>query len=282
MENWVKKLGWVGLVLSIIVSGFSRYLDFKDAQALGLSAGIWLSIGLGVFFISIVTLILWWQREIGIRVKETKKPIQPVAIQETSRDVQDIEKEYATKFLKGLEVLQFENVAQLYDYVASRLQKATKCVDDITWGSRKVYRTEVEDAAYQNYLKAIEVVCKRGTVTYREVSSLTDGHYFERSINLVKKGYYSYHLGYYDISNVRVPLISYIIIDSSEVILGFYRVPMLQPEGEVYINVRHPLLVKLFEDYFETLWLGSTKIKEGNKISWDIVEQIAKGLDVKM
>jgi len=268
MENWVKKLGWAGVIISVIINGFSRYLDFKDAQALGISADIWLSIGLGLFFIAIITLILWWQREMRNRAKETRKPIQQNNIEEIPR--------------QGHELLQFENVAQLYDYVTSKLQEATNSVDDITWGSRKVYRTEVQEAAYQNYLKTIEAVCIKGTVTYREVSSLTDEHYFERSISLVKKGYYSYHLGYYDISKIKVPLMSYIIIDSSEVILGFYRAPVLQPEGEIYINVSQPMIVKLFEDYFETLWAGSTKLKEGNRIAWDVIEQIAKKLNVKM
>ena len=57
---------------------------------------------------------------------------------------------------------------------------------------------------------------------------------------------------------------------------------MLQPEGEIYINVSQPMIVKLFEDYFETLWAGSTKLKEGNRIAWDVIEQIAKKLNVKM
>jgi len=82
MEDWVKKLGWAGVIISAIINGFSRYLDFRDAQALGISADIWLSIGLGLFFIAIITLILWWQREMSNRAKETRKPTQQNNIEE--------------------------------------------------------------------------------------------------------------------------------------------------------------------------------------------------------
>ena len=179
--------------------------------------------------------------------------------------------------LRGGEVLPFENVAELYDYVTAKLSTASKSVDDITWGSRKGYRTKVERETYEKYLKAIEGVCEKETIKYREVSSLTDEHYFRRALNLIKKGYYSYHLGYYDISKNPVPLISYIIIDSKEVVLGFYR----GPEGEVYLSVRQFDLVKLFESYFETLWDRSTKVKEADWVNEDLINQIKKKLNIE-
>ena len=178
-------------------------------------------------------------------------------------------------------MLPFENVAELYDYVAVKLSTTSKSVDDITWGSRKGYRTKVEEEAYENYLKAVESVCRKGTIKYREVSSLTDEHYFRRSLNLIEKGYYSYHLSYYNISENPVPLMSYIIIDSKEVVLGFYRVPLLSSEGEVYLSVSQPILVRLFEDYFETLWAGSVKVKEASMVNYDLINQIKKKLNIE-
>ncbi len=187
----------------------------------------------------------------------------------------------ATKNLQMVYILPFETVGKLYNYVAEKLNSASKSIDDITWGSRKGYRTEAEEKAYNNYLEAIEAVCKKGTVKYREISSLTDEHYFWRSMNLIEKGYYSYHAGYYDISENTVPLMSYIIIDSKEVVLGFYRVPTLPSEGEIYLSVSQPMLVNLFKDYFETLWVGSVKIKEAKTINCDILNQIKKNLNIK-
>src|SRR5271165_221939 len=179
----------------------------------------------------------------------------------------------------GVEPVQFEGVRELYDYVAGKLNTATTSVDDITWGSRIGYRTQLEEQSYRNYLNAIDGACKRGNVIYREVSSFSSEHYLHRSEYLIKKGYYSYHLGYYDISAVKVPLMSYIIIDSSDVILGFYRVPLLPSEGEIYISVTQPFIVKFFKDYFETLWAGSTKIKEANIINSSVLNNVKNRLN---
>lgn len=81
------------------------------------------------------------------------------------------------KRLQGAEVLHFENVAQVYSYVASKLHGVSKSVDDITWGSRVAYRTGAEKEAYEDYLKAMEAVCEGQNIEYREISSLTDKHY---------------------------------------------------------------------------------------------------------
>jgi hypothetical protein len=190
-----------------------------------------------------------------------------------------IEKEI--KSLPGVEVIQFETVSDVYNYVAAQLRSATKSVDDITWGSRKGYRTKIEEQAYEHYLKAIELVCKKGNIKYREVSSLSDEHYFNRSMHLIKKKYYNYHLGYHDLSKTKVPLMSYIIIDSEQVILGFYRVPTLSPEGEIQLTITQPTIVKLYEDYFETLWSSSDKIKDTTKINHDLIGKIRKKLNIK-
>ena len=63
MGKGIKRLGWGGVVLSSLNTLFSRYLDYRDAEALGLSADVWLTIGLGVFFASVIALLLWWQKE---------------------------------------------------------------------------------------------------------------------------------------------------------------------------------------------------------------------------
>lgn len=183
--------------------------------------------------------------------------------------------------LHGIDVLQFENVAELYNHVETKLSTASKSVEDITWGSRKSYRTKVEQEAYVNYVAAIEKVCSKGNINYREVSSLSDENYFRRSMNLIDKQYYSYHLGYYDISEITVPLISFIIIDAKEVILGFYRVPSLDSEGEIYLSITQPDTVKLFKDYFEVIWVRSDKVKDADLVNHDLINQIKHKLNIE-
>lgn len=200
-------------------------------------------------------------------------------INETDEKMIDLIEEI--KKLGGVEIKSFEGTDEVFSYVARKLRAARKSVRDITWGLRKIYhyRTVAEKEAYEDYLKAMEEACRKG-VEYREISSLSDEHYFQRAKNLIDKGYYNYHLGYYDISATPVPLMSFIIIDD-EVIAGFYRVPTLPSEGEVYLTITHPYIVRLFKDYYETLWADSIKIKEGNNINYKYLEQIRKRYEGK-
>lgn len=258
----------IGVILPASVAIIVSVLDLFDL----LTSLPWLKERLTPIILLLIALFItfevYQERDYSLK---TESDIQ----KSTNRLVEEI------KSLHGVEVIRFEDVAKFYDYISGKLNTASKSVDDITWGSRKGYRTKVEEEAYNNYLKAQEQVCKKGTIKYREVSSLTDQHYFQRSMNLIDKKYYSYHLGYYDISANPVPLMSFITIDSKEVLSGFYRVPRLPSEGEVYLSVSQPNLVKLFEDYFETLWVGSTKIKEADIINHDQIEAIKKKLKIE-
>ncbi|MCJ7572209.1 MAG: hypothetical protein MUO82_10115 [Candidatus Thermoplasmatota archaeon] len=185
------------------------------------------------------------------------------------------------KKLPGVEVMQFEDAADVYNYVTTQLITAEKSVDDITWGSRKGYRTKNEAKAYKKYVDVIEKVCKKDIIKYREISSLSDENYFNRSMHLIEKGYYNYHLGYYDTLKIQLPLMSFIIIDSKKVIVGFYRVPVLSPEGEIYLCITNDNIVRLYIDYFATLWTGSDKIKDTTNINENLISQIKEKLNIK-
>jgi hypothetical protein len=181
---------------------------------------------------------------------------------------------------QAAKVFRFKDVAESYEHIVKRIDGAECSVDDITWGSRTGYRTKPELDAYKGYAQCLDRVCSKGRVKYREISSLANEEYFRRSVDLLNKNYYSYHLGYYDTSSVRMPpLISYVIIDRAEAIFGFYRAPVLPIDGEIHVRVTDKDLVDLFCDYFETLWTGSIKIKESAKIDWDRIEAIANRLE---
>jgi hypothetical protein len=175
-----------------------------------------------------------------------------------------------------LRIIEFKNVGEVYDYVADKLLAANDTVEDITWASYTGFRTEQEQHSYQNYLRAMEDVCKKGYVMYKEISSLSDTHYFQRAENLLQ--YYSYHLAYHDISAIDVPLISYILIDTKEVILGFYKVTGVTRafEGIVYLSIQNPLMIKFFHDYYEKIWSSAEKLNEANKINTKRLEEIGE------
>lgn len=181
---------------------------------------------------------------------------------------------------KSINLRQFDNIKDVYEHVAIRLLGAKHTIQDLTWGSYTGYRTEDEQHAYDEYVKTMHTVCQKGTIEYKEVSSLSDAHYFGRATSLFE--YYSYHLGYHDISTVKVPLISYIIIDGREVVAGFSRIPGTKtpPEGIAYMSARNPLVVKFFENSFEAIWATSEKLKEAGTIARGRVQEIQDHLSL--
>jgi len=180
----------------------------------------------------------------------------------------------------GMKIRHFKDVGEVYQYVASKVAGARHGVKDITWGSYTGYRTEHEEECYKKYLYTIDDVCKKGNIMYEEISSLSDEHYFRRSARLL--GYYNYHLAYHDISCVKVPLISYVIVDAREVVIGFYRVPGVRRPLDriVYLSVTNPMLVRFFGDYFEALWHGATILKESRTVNAAMIREIAVKLGV--
>jgi len=176
----------------------------------------------------------------------------------------------------GVDILEFDNAAEIYDYVSTQLNKAKHSIEDITWGSYTGYRTKDEQDAYERYVKTMQKVCKKKNIMYKEISSLSDEHYFERATKLFIN--YNYHLSYHNIDEVNVPLISYAIIDNEQVICGFSRVPgQVRPlDGIKYLSIKSPVLVKFFKDYYDTIWEKAEKIKESLIINDDKISLIEK------
>ncbi|MBI4652128.1 hypothetical protein HY745_12815 [Candidatus Desantisbacteria bacterium] len=172
------------------------------------------------------------------------------------------------------DVIVFKGLTEAYNYISNKIINAKKSIDDITWAAYTGHRTKEEQEAYNNYVKTIERVCKKGTISYREIASLADKHYFTRSFNLLE--HYSYHLAYHNLSSLTVPLISYIIIDNEEVIIGFYKVPgQKEPlEGIKYMNICNPVLVKFFKDYYDCIWNDAEKLKESTDINMQKINEI--------
>lgn len=177
------------------------------------------------------------------------------------------------------EVIVFPNVAHLYRFIANKIRKAESSIDDITWGSRTEYRNKDEDDAYKDYVKAMADTCQSGLVSYREISSLTNLHYFDRAYKFVESNQYNYQLAYYDTSHVELPLMSYIIIDQKEVLLGFYRVPVFKDGEKQYLSITNPHVVALFIDYYAVLWQKADKLKEGRKIDKERLKKIRETLE---
>lgn len=184
---------------------------------------------------------------------------------------------------REFQIQTFNKLEDFYYYIADKLNGATNKVDDITWGSLTAYKTEAQEDAYGAYVTAMHTACQKRTIEYREISSLSDQHYFNRAIEMIQKGYQSYDLGYFDIAKVPFPLLSFMTIDSRELLGWFY----LDRSGinyarEVYVAINDPVIVKVFEGYFESLWNPTHKIKVGSTIDQGLLASVAKTLEVEM
>ena len=84
---------------------------------------------------------------------------------------------------------------------------------------------------------------------------------------MLAKNLYGYELRFYNIPVEHMPpLIQYVVIDKEEIIFCAYRAPYLPTEGEIYLAVKHPKIVGLFQDYYDSIWQGAKKIKEADRI----------------
>ena len=175
----------------------------------------------------------------------------------------------------------FTNIAEVYKYIAEKIYGAKQYVEDITWGSYTNYRTEEEQTAYKEYENSMKVACAKKNISYKEVSSLSDIMYLNRSKELFK--FTNYSLRYYNIDNYVVPLNSYIIIDKKEVILGFLRERNrnFPKDSMVFSSITEPNLVAYYIDYFNSLWEKSQKIKESNIIDNNKLNEIENKLGNK-
>ena len=73
---------------------------------------------------------------------------------------------------------------------------------------------------------------------------------------------------------------SYIIIDSAEVIAGFARIKghTRPTEGTLFLQVRHPLIVQFFKNNFQLIWTASVKLKEANTVNHSRLAEIKERL----
>jgi hypothetical protein len=150
--------------------------------------------------------------------------------------------------LGGGAVQQFSDSGELYDYLASRISQAEKSVDDLTWGEiSATVTTRQQDKSFSKYLSAIEKCIGTGKVRYR--------------------GFFNYELAYYRFDHKYAPpLVQFLVIDSKEVIIAFYRGVNLPLEGTIHFSTRHPLLVSFFQDYFEAICHGGIFLKRAGGV----------------
>ncbi|HJZ24598.1 MAG TPA: hypothetical protein VJ201_09190 [Candidatus Babeliales bacterium] len=85
-----------------------------------------------------------------------------------------------------------------------------------------------------------------------------------------------YFVGYFETQPNNVPMLNYLLVDDSEVIVIF---PYPYGEPDVWLSIRHPEVVEMFSKYCERLW-GDCKKINAKDIEEGLLEKITIGKGV--
>lgn len=166
--------------------------------------------------------------------------------------------------LNGVSVKRLGSSKDVYEYVIKRMSTAKHSIDDLTWGSAEEERTPASQAALDRYLASIGEVClKNQDLAYREVMSFPPAAHLARAKAMLDRKIGNYSLRYYRLAQ-QMPMVAFMLIDGSEVIVSFYRAPALPSAGEIRFATTHPDIVAFFQDYYETIWKTAEVLQEGS------------------
>jgi len=167
---------------------------------------------------------------------------------------------------------------ELWDYSLKSISQARNLVCDLTWGIDMPSFSQAEDDVYFAYVDAITEVCRKN-VTYREVMTFNNDplHFIWRAEKMLSQNLITYNLRYFDVDLKHIPpLLQCTIVDEEDLTVGLYRWPYLPIENEVRLIIRQPEVIRLFQDYFDTVWVAAQPIKEGDRIYKDVFDDIKR------
>lgn len=147
-------------------------------------------------------------------------------------------------------------------------KKLRRRFDDLTWGPAERATTQAAEEEFEKYVRTIPAVCSKRTIAYREIMSFSFHdklNHINRAEAILDKNLFGYRLKYYEFAKEKLPpLLLFMIIDSEEVIIASCRAPYLPSEREIQMAIKHQDIVKLFQDYYDTIWQGAEFLKKGD------------------
>jgi hypothetical protein len=179
----------------------------------------------------------------------------------------------------SVEVRMLSSLEEYYRYLDLRVGAAEKSVDDLTWGALRVpAQTDAGQAAFQSYFDKITTSCSnKPHMRYRELMTFHNRRRVDRAIDMLNGtiNIKNYFLRYYRVPiSLAIPLLQFTIIDGVEVILGAHRGIQGPVDGEPRMALRHTLVVRFFQDYFEAIWHGGEVLKDRDVNNMDDLRQL--------
>jgi len=259
-SKWLSNFDIILLSATVILSGIVSLLDF-----LGVLDSIpWLAERVPTLTLLVIGLMA------GYLILERKNQLEKMDSNLSNR-INDLEQSVqnatttAIASLKGVELTPFESGIDLLNYVTRRLRQAQSQVDDLSWSPIVGLGSDLSNAqkAYREYEEHITKISDK--VAYREVIVFNHPARIENLKRRITENSPGYSCSYYETPDV--PLLQFMIIDRCEVIV-------LSDQFQTKFALRHPYIVKLFEEYYEEIWKNAIPIKIKTEIRTDVVDAI--------
>jgi hypothetical protein len=174
--------------------------------------------------------------------------------------------------INGIKVNYFQSSNEMFRYASKRYSSAKTIADVYGGGKPTKPRSQKDVEAYNNFHKTIDKIIKKEDVIFRQVCYFEYRQQYENEKKRLIESNIGYNLGFYNYnSKSSPPKISFGLIDAEEIIFSNSR-------RKIWFSIKHPFIVKFFEEFFNDLWDRSTEIKEGNKIYFDNQKSLEKDL----
>lgn len=182
------------------------------------------------------------------------------------------------------DIITFDTSEELYNYMAHAVRHAKKSISDLTWGATfPSTNTEIQQKALSNYFNALLETINKTDVMYKEVMTFPEKRRLHRVKTILEKGYKSYHLKYYNITpeeHIKIPpLLQFIVIDDSEVILHVHRGTVLEPSNQPFIATKNRYIVKYFADYYNAIWTGGIPLIDTTNCDIETIDSLINSFD---
>ncbi len=176
--------------------------------------------------------------------------------------------------LQGVQVNKFESGDAFLNYLHGRITNARIRIDDVSW--RPNFGTQNYGGSAQKLNKRFPNILREAVqrVPYREIMIFNKPGRREKLQSLLEENMAGYSCAYFD-AGMEIPLLQFMVLDNEEVIIF----------GDLVtssVSIRHPVVVKVFADYFEEAWQRAWKLKIGKTIYWDRVKEVLGDETAKM
>ena len=258
--KWLNSFEIILLSITVILSGLVSILDFLGV----LDSVSWLAGRIPTLTLLVIGLMA------GYLIIERKSHLEKMnrdlgnSIESLSHELRK-STESTIASLNGVEIKLFDSGTELLQYVNQRLKQAQNQIDDLSWSPIIGLKSDLNTSrkAYQEYEEHITKASSK--IAYREVMVFNHPARIENLQRRIAENAPGYSCSYYE--TPIVPLLQFMIIDRQEVIV-------LSDQFQTKFALRHPHIVKLFQEYYEEIWRNSTPIKIKTEIKSDVVSKI--------